>query len=45
LSDEEKVGKAIRVVVSKADQMNVYLYGGNSRENATQQITDYNDPV
>ena len=25
--------------------MNVYLYGGNSRENATQQITDYNDPV
>ena len=41
----EKDGIAIKLVVSNADEMNVYLYGGNSRENATISLVDYNDPI
>jgi len=51
LSDEQKAeleaqgkdGIRIKVKVNKADEMNVYLYGGDSKFNATTPIVENND--
>jgi hypothetical protein len=42
---EGKLGLGIQLMVTKASKMNVFLYGGNSRFNATESVVPGNGQV